>query len=90
MELYPLAKKPNVVEKRTSSATLPLDVRPQKRSALRAELMALMNVTAVADRVKWFLSLSQPKKVHAIIPGALKRVKRSVADVWDRSVTSCA
>lgn len=35
--------------------------------------MTLMKLTAVAEKVKCLLSLSQPKKVQAICPGELKR-----------------
>lgn len=90
VELYPPAKKPKVVEKSTNSPMLPCDVSPQKRSALSAEQVALMHVTVVAEREKYLFSHSQPKKTHAMMPGALNSVRSRVADVWDRSVTSWA
>jgi hypothetical protein len=69
---------------------LPCDVRPQRSNADRAEQMALMAVTVVAESGKRLLSLRYPKKEDAKMPGMLKRVSRSVEEVWDRRVTSRA
>ena len=63
---------------------LPCEVRPQRRNAESAELMAEMAVMVVAEREKRLLSLKKPKKDDETMPGRLKIVKRRVAEVWER------
>lgn len=69
---------------------LPCEVRPQRRKAESAELAAEIAVIVVAEREKRLLSLRKPKKDEETMPGRLKIVRRRVAEVWERSVTSWA
>ena len=55
--LYPPAKKPKVIENRTKMPMLPFEVKPHNKKADRAELMAEIEVTVVAERENRFLSL---------------------------------
>jgi len=65
----------------TRSAILPCDVRPQKKKADSAELVAEIDVTVVAEREKRLLSHRYPKKVDEAMPGMLNNVSKRVADV---------
>jgi hypothetical protein len=55
-------------------------VSPHNRNAERAEVMAEIEVTVVADRENRFLSLRYPKNEEERMPGRLKSVSKSVAD----------
>lgn len=90
MALYPPEKNPNVIENTTRSPIAPSVVRPQKRNVASAQQMGGMADTAGAERGNFLLSLSQPKKDEAMMPGALKTASMSVPEVCDSKAMSRA
>lgn len=69
------------MEKRTNSAILPCDVRPQRRKTEKAELTADTPVTVLTDKEKYLLSQRYPKKDDEAMPGMLNKVSKSVAEL---------
>ena len=79
VELYPLEKKPKVMENSIISVILFFNDKPQNIKADKPELPADIAVTVDAERERCLLSLKYPKKNEDKIPGMLNRASKIVA-----------